>query len=221
MLSLRKLGVDVTVCLSRAGVEVARMYGVLDDLKAYEVPIVSETSSSGVEIAGEVATAKYLAVVIAPATSNTVAKILSGVADTLPTIAASQALKNGVPLLLLPSDYDRRSLTTFPCIVHSELCTACGTCAAACPHSAIVLEAKARIRYEVCRGCGICAVLCPSNAIECWRKGFYTCFSRDIDNVDNLRKLGVIIVRSVEDAVSYLREIASKRGQPSPASSSP
>jgi MinD superfamily P-loop ATPase len=46
-------------------------------------------------------------------------------------------------------------------------CTLCGTCAAECPESAVVLGPKgAHIDQEKCSGCGICYRNCASEAIE-------------------------------------------------------
>lgn len=55
--------------------------------------------------ASSVVLGKYDIVIVAPATSNTVAKILYGQADTPATISATHALKIGLPVILLPTDY--------------------------------------------------------------------------------------------------------------------
>jgi flavoprotein len=41
---------------------------------------------------------------VAPATGNTVAKIVNGIADTLITNAVSQAMKGGIQVIILPVD---------------------------------------------------------------------------------------------------------------------
>jgi len=56
--------------------------------------------------ASSVVLGKYDIVVIAPATSNTVAKILYGQADTPVTISATHAFKIGLPVIVLPTDYE-------------------------------------------------------------------------------------------------------------------
>ncbi len=205
--TLVERGVAVEVCFSRGGEEVAKAYGVIDDFRALGVKLILERSYSGHEVAGRVASGRYRAVVIAPATSNTVAKILLGVADTLPTIAASQALKNRVPLYVAPSDYSDTVVTTFPCVVRVSACTLCATCVAFCPTNAIALKgSSASIDYSKCVGCGICAALCPSNAITCWAKAVYSCYARDVGYSRELEKLGIRVYTNLSDLVSALLE---------------
>ena len=54
--------------------------------------------------------------------------------------------------------------------VDQSLCNCCGLCAKACPYSAIVVDAKAKIPAKVteaaCAGCGNCAAECPIGAIQ-------------------------------------------------------
>jgi len=206
---LARSGIDVEVCLSRAGEEVAKMYGVLSDLQAMGIKVLLERSSSGLEVAGRVASGRYVAIVVAPATSNTVAKIVLGVADTLPTIAASQALKNRLPLAILPSDYGDTVVTIYPCIVISSRCSGCGACASSCPTGAIAVDSsRARIDYSRCIGCGICAATCTSNAISCWDRSVYSCYSRDVSYVRTLERMNVKVFTSVNDILGFVRDVA-------------
>ncbi|RLF67861.1 MAG: hypothetical protein DRN26_01185 [Thermoplasmata archaeon] len=55
--------------------------------------------------ASSVVSGEYDLVVIAPATSNTISKIAMGIADTPASIAATHALKIGLPVIILPTDY--------------------------------------------------------------------------------------------------------------------
>lgn len=51
--------------------------------------------------------------------------------------------------------------------VNDELCTACGTCAEACPFSAISVNGDtASINWAKCLGCGVCTTQCPVGAIS-------------------------------------------------------
>lgn len=51
--------------------------------------------------------------IIAPATANTVAKIVHGIADTLVTNAVSQTAKGDTPIYILPVDRKKGTVTTY------------------------------------------------------------------------------------------------------------
>ena len=209
---------EIAVALSRAGEEVARIYGVLDILSEvasstrYGGIYRSSDSFSGFPLAGRVGTGRYDLVVIAPATSNTVAKVAVGIADTLPTIVASQALKSRTPLIILPSDYSEESLTQLPCRIDLSKCTKCGECLKPgfCPHGAITagVDSYPVIEYSKCRGCGECALDCPVRAFTCWEEVTVRPSRIDLENVAKLEGLeGVKVVRSVrelEEVIKYL-----------------
>ncbi|AIF69257.1 2(4Fe-4S) ferredoxin [Palaeococcus pacificus DY20341] len=94
---------EVKVFLSRAGEEVARMYGVLEQIGDF--PIVRESKQGfAFPPCGAFNLKRFDVFVISPATSNTVAKIRLGIADSLLSCCASQALKSKVPLILVPTD---------------------------------------------------------------------------------------------------------------------
>jgi flavoprotein len=57
-------------------------------------------------------TKKYDFLIIAPATSNTVAKIVVGVSDTLLTNAAVQGVKGFIDVYIMPVDYKAGIVTT-------------------------------------------------------------------------------------------------------------
>ena len=51
-------------------------------------------------------------------------------------------------------------------VVDKDKCTACGSCAEACPVDAIKIEDKATIDKENCIDCGTCVDECPEEAIS-------------------------------------------------------
>lgn len=203
----RRFKVKITTILSRAGVEVAKMYGVFDRLcevspgSRYEEIFIDEYSASGYPIAGRLALRRYGVLVLAPTTSNTIAKIVRGIADTMVTTAFSQAIKSGVDVIVLPSDYGIECETTLPCMVHYDVCRGCSTCKPLeqCPYGAIYRIEGGTVTIDLmkCRGCEKCVKLCPYNAIECWRRVTVKPSPVDIENLERLRKFkGVYIVNS-------------------------
>jgi flavoprotein len=55
---------------------------------------------------------KYEFLLIAPATSNSVAKIANSIGDTMLTNAASMSLKAFVPVYIVPTDYEEKTVAT-------------------------------------------------------------------------------------------------------------
>lgn len=94
---------NVDLFLSRAAEEVLRMYhleGLIQDSGArvhkdigYSSPISSRFSKS-----------HYKVLVVAPATSNSVAKFVLGISDSLITNIFAQAGKSLTPIIVLPTD---------------------------------------------------------------------------------------------------------------------
>ncbi|WP_457752941.1 flavoprotein [Thermococcus sp.] len=102
---LEKLGDkhEIKIFLSRAGEEVAKMYKLFDRLEKF--PLVKESKQGfSFPSCGAFNLGRFDIFIISPATSNTVAKIRLGIADSLLSCCASQALKSRVPLILVPTD---------------------------------------------------------------------------------------------------------------------
>ena len=208
------------VVISKACEEVARIYGILDNLNEvasggryggiYRDVSWSGITEDGIPLGGRVSLHRYDVIIIAPATSNTVAKIAHGIADTLPTIVANQALKSGTPLIILPADHAERSVTTLPCRIDEQKCINCLLCVDACPHNAIRVFSgrEVRIDYNKCRGCEACEDVCPSKAIRCWEKTTVTPSSIELENIEKLRRIqGVYIVTSREGLIKKMRTL--------------
>ena len=107
-----KHDVDIVVYLSKAGDKVVKYYKLVDDLKGDFDKILVEIDANSPFLAGQLQTGKFEFLLIAPATSNTVAKISMGIADTLLSNAAVMGLKAFVPLYIMPSDYKEGIIVT-------------------------------------------------------------------------------------------------------------
>ena len=104
--------IKISVYLSKAGEQVVTYYKLMDELKDVFKNIQVEINSNTPFLAGALQLDKFEFLLIAPATSNTVAKISCGIADTLLSNAAIMALKAFVPVYLMPSDYEEGTITT-------------------------------------------------------------------------------------------------------------
>lgn len=94
---------ELTTFLSSAGVECAKMYGVWDRIEEISRHVFIDARASAPEVGG-LARGRYRVLVISPATANTVAKIVVGIADTVVTNAVAQAQKANTPVILVPTD---------------------------------------------------------------------------------------------------------------------
>jgi archaeoflavoprotein AfpA len=107
-----KYPIEIRVFASKAGEQVLKWYKVYDEVKNSFDRFAVEVNANSPFLAGEVQIGKYAMLIIAPATSNTVAKIASGIADTLLSNAALMALKAFVPVYIMPSDYEEGEVIT-------------------------------------------------------------------------------------------------------------
>jgi archaeoflavoprotein AfpA len=103
---------EIFVYLSKAGDQVIKWYRLGDDLKKNFSKIFVEINANSPFLAGQLQTGKFEFFLIAPATSNTVAKISMGIADSLISNAAIMALKAFIPVYILPSDYEEGIINT-------------------------------------------------------------------------------------------------------------
>ncbi len=102
----------VEVFTSKAGAQVAKYYKVADQLQECFDRHWVEVDSNTPFLAGRLQLGDFDAVLVAPATSNTVAKIAHGISDTLITNSAIQAVKGYVPVYIMPVDYHEGTTTT-------------------------------------------------------------------------------------------------------------
>ena len=104
--------VDVRVYLSKAGEQVVKWYKVYDQLRQNFEKVSVELNSNSPFLAGSLELGKFEFLLIAPATSNTVAKIAAGITDTLLSNSAIMALKGFIPVYIMPSDYKEGAVVT-------------------------------------------------------------------------------------------------------------
>ena len=79
------------------------MYHLEDNLRRATGAVVRDTLASA-PVVGRFTRSRYQVLVIAPATSNSVAKFVYGISDSLITNLFAQAGKNQVPIIVLPTD---------------------------------------------------------------------------------------------------------------------
>jgi len=104
--------VDIRVYLSKAGEQVIRWYKLNEKLNESFERVLVEANSNSPFLAGDLQTGKFAFLLIAPATSNTVAKIANGITDSLLTNSAIMALKGFTSVYIMPVDFREGSIMT-------------------------------------------------------------------------------------------------------------
>ncbi|UCC58619.1 MAG: archaeoflavoprotein AfpA [Candidatus Bathyarchaeum sp.] len=104
--------VRITIYLSKAGNQILNFYRLLEDLKENFDKIRVEINSNVPTLAVQLQSEKIKFLLIAPATGNTVAKIATGIADTLLTNSVIMALKSFIPVYILPCDLKEGTAAT-------------------------------------------------------------------------------------------------------------
>jgi dihydromethanopterin reductase (acceptor) len=209
---LKDEGHEVSIYLSGAGEEVLKMYGLYNQVKNltsgdyYNELIMEKDQEWSYPMTGRFSLGKYDLLVVSPTTSNTIGKIVNGIADTLVTNAVAQAGKGKVKTCIIPVDLESGDLeTVLPSKLELELCQKCDECeaAAACPNDAITPGVE--INLLKCKGCGACQLACPFDAVTGGRK--ITIHMRDID-IENTQKLinfpGVEVLARPSDLMNQL-----------------
>jgi len=97
--------VEIQVFLSKAAEIVLKYYKLEDDVRHNFAKVSVELNSNAPFLAAWMQMRKYEFLLIAPATSNTVAKIANSIGDSLLSNAAIMSLKAFVPVYIVPTDY--------------------------------------------------------------------------------------------------------------------
>jgi archaeoflavoprotein AfpA len=108
----KKTDIEMMVFLSKEGEVVMKWYRMWDDIQRDFPNFKTEGGPNSPFIAGPLQVGHYDALIIAPATANTVAKIVCGIADTLVTNAVAQTAKGETPIYILAVDQKRGTVKT-------------------------------------------------------------------------------------------------------------
>lgn len=191
---------EVSCLVSPAGEQVVRMYGLLKKLGEicpgdyYREIMTEKTEGSASPTVGRFSRGAYDALVVSPASANTVAKVVSGISDSLVTNAIAQAGKGGVPILIVPTDQrPGQTKMRLPYFIDRSVC-GCDECPPVdrCPTKAVVFfraRGFSRIDLPKCVGCGQCLVACPRGAVSFGREITIKIRQIDAENVERLRRI--------------------------------
>jgi archaeoflavoprotein AfpA len=95
----------IEVFFSKAGFLVSKIYHLLEEISSSFDKYWLEEDANTPFLSGRLQSGHFDLFIIAPATSNTVAKLSVGIADTLLTNSALQAVKGFVPVYIMPTDF--------------------------------------------------------------------------------------------------------------------
>lgn len=104
--------VEIRVYVSKAGEQVLRMYSIFDGVQAAFPRVKVEKNSNLPFLIGELQSHKFDFMIVAPATSNTTAKMALGLGDSLISNAVNMATKAKIPVYVLPCEIGEGSTFT-------------------------------------------------------------------------------------------------------------
>ncbi len=104
--------VDIHVFVSKNAETMLRFYQLFDKTKQAFSNFSVEINPNAPFLAAWMQSGKYDFLLVAPATSNTVAKIAYGIGDTMLTNAVSMGLKAYAPIYVLPTDFKEGVVST-------------------------------------------------------------------------------------------------------------
>jgi len=104
--------VEIQVFMSKAADTMLKFYELEEDLKQNFAKVQVELNANSPFLAAWLQSGKYEFLLIAPASSNTVAKIVNSISDTMLTNSAIMSLKAFRPVYILPTDYRESTVFT-------------------------------------------------------------------------------------------------------------
>jgi archaeoflavoprotein AfpA len=104
--------VQIDVYLSKAAETMLKFYRLDEELNKNFTKVTVESNANSPFLAGMMQSHKYEFLLIMPASSNTVAKIVNSISDTLITNAALMSLKAFMPVWIMPVDYKEAIIYT-------------------------------------------------------------------------------------------------------------
>ena len=108
-----RTNVEIMVFLSKEGETVMKWYRMWDDIQRDFPNFKTDAGPNSPFIAGPLQVGHYDMLLVAPATANSVAKIVHGIADTLVTNVVAQTAKGDTPIYILPVDQVRGTVKTY------------------------------------------------------------------------------------------------------------
>jgi archaeoflavoprotein AfpA len=115
MKELKKLSedkVEIDVYISKAADTMLKFYRLDDEIRKSFSKVMVEVNANSPFLAAWMQSGKYEFLLIAPASSNTVAKIANSISDTMLTNAAIMSLKAFQQVYVLPTDYRESVVST-------------------------------------------------------------------------------------------------------------
>ena len=104
--------VEIQVFVSKAAETVLKFYDLEATVRQNFSKVTVEINSNSPFLAAWLQMRKYEFLLIAPATSNTIAKIANGIGDSMLSNAANMSLKAFVPVYVVPTDYKEKIVYT-------------------------------------------------------------------------------------------------------------
>lgn len=108
----KRSDLETMVFLSKEGETVIKWYRMWDQIQRDFPNYKVDAGPNSPFIAGPLQVGYYDMLLIAPATANTVAKIVHGICDTLITNSVAQTAKGDTPIYILPVDRVAGTVTT-------------------------------------------------------------------------------------------------------------